>query len=118
MKDNEIRILHDNLATCARKFASTQQLRSRLVAVIAPLIKALKRKKKWIIRPIKALGGYVCGYELDIPDLPGVLRIESYKVKGKEVDMMDEQVSLGQKRIFVIDGEIIVPDDIELELIE
>lgn len=118
MKDNEIRILHDNLAACARRFASTQQLRSRLVAVIAPLVKALKRKKTWMIRPIKNLGGSICGYELDIPDLPGVLHIESYKVEGNEIEMADQQVSLGQKRIFVIDGEIKVPDDVGLVLVE
>lgn len=111
MKDHEIRILHDNLAACARRFASTQQLRSRLVGVIAPLIKLVRKPETWIVRQDN-----IVDYWLEIPNLPGSsIRIE-YMKRGKTLPYALRQRIRDLE--FGIKGEIKVPNDVEIELIE
>lgn len=111
MKDDEVRQLHDKLAACARRFAGTQQLRSRLVAVIAPLIKLVRKPETWIVREDNT-----GGYWLEIPNLPNSdLQIRFVK-HGKELPSAlrprIRNLELG------IIGEIKIPEDVEITLIE
>lgn len=117
MKDYEIAILHNKLADCARRFANTQQLRSRLVSVIAPLIKKIKDRETWTIRPIKEFpSGAIDRYELEIPNVPCVLQIRGTKT-GSE-PLMGSTFQRVRKITLIVEGEIKVPPDIELLLIE
>lgn len=118
MKDHEIAKLHNDLRDTATKYGRSQQLRARLAAVVAPLITEIKKRQKWTIRPVKDLAGNICGYRLELPDIPGIIRIESYNVEHDSMDQMDVTITKGRVRRFQINGEIQVPEDVILELID
>ena len=111
MKDDEIAKLHNELRDTAIKYSKAQQLRARLVAVIAPLIKLVRKPEKWIVR-----ADNIGDYWLEIPNLPGSwIRIE-YMKHGKTLPYALRPRIRNLE--FGIKGEIKVPEDVEITLIE
>lgn len=121
MKDDQIAKLHNDLRDTAIKYAGSQQLRARLATVVYGLTCEVRDQRTWDIMPIRAiLSGEVTAHRLSIPCVGDDLIVKSLQIEDHRIDLCNDLFHrLGNiKRKLEVIGEIKVPNNVTLNLIE
>lgn len=123
MKDHEKAQLYNEMRDLAIKYANAQQLRARIIMLLAP---HLPKDEPWkvITHHAHLDPTDVTHHTLEIPSVPGNLIVKSWCVEqnhyelGEEYGLKIQHVAGCNKRELSIIGEVQVPPEITLEFIK